>query len=232
MKKFIALISALLLCFGLTACADSEEEVNNVSARGIALAYHECTLTLESKEPLTDEGEPAVFKSTISASDISLSLAFAGKSVKSVKYVDSETIEVTLTGRATGFNENNTLGQITISSNGVESSYASFDIIELEYASMRVYSSARQNHNGSYSYNTEFILDVGTFDENTGLDNVRLAEGSTGTIQSVSVDDGVLRVDVIGASSSNPVLVIDASVTSFGVPVTISMGVGASAVLE
>lgn len=216
----------VICCLPFVACSEDTDSVQNIESVSV-WAYHDSKVTLESKQPLMD-GEPAVFKSDIKVSDISVSGALAGKIVKSVKYINNSKIEVVLTGKVNKFSDDD-LAYINVSKRALENNYDSFATVTLKKSAVHMGEVMRFSSSGKYI--GTISIDNGTFKNTVSTATVKLAEGSTGVIESVVLEDGKIIVTVTGASSA-PQLTLDASTNTFNKTATLSMKSGSSCAME
>lgn len=227
MKKLMLYFLVLACLFCVTACDDDDDALQGITGT-VAFASYDCEVVLTPYTPPMG-GEPAVFKSSISASDISLSGALKGKKVDKVTFVDSSTVKVYLTGKTTNVPGEDDYGVITVSKKALENDYDCFATVDVKLAHIVV--GGLMKNSITNNYDATLRLDVGTFATDVGLSDVTLAEGTTGTIEKVSVQDNELYVRVLNASK-NPRIVLNARTTSFNKEITIELSNYYSVCLE
>lgn len=231
MKKLLALVLAAIMCFAVVGCTEDRDEVHNISAYGYAFIGRDSKITIESIDPAETwmDGERAVFKPSISAKDITLSDALEGKKVKSVKFINQYEIEIELTGSVKSIKESSEDGKLVISANALENNDDAVTWITVRKA--RIHTGGHYYAKGSGTYRVTYDLDAGSFSENASMAQVRLADGSDGSITSVSVSNNRLTVEVVGASKE-PTLILDASISDWNRQITIPMSDHAEIYLE
>ena len=121
--KIFVLLLALITCavLPLTGCGNSGD-VHNLNMVGTVYSHGTNIVEITFDEKSEDASE---FDSKISAKDIKLKGAVAGKTVSSVEFVNKTTIKVTLTGKVTANLEKDNVGEIVVSSNVVKNGYNS-----------------------------------------------------------------------------------------------------------
>lgn len=227
MKRAITLIFTIIMCLAAFGCAEEGDAVQNIAISGVVHASFESTVTITSREFATS-GEAVVFKSTIETGDISVSQALEGKKVKSVKFIDKNTIEVVLEGKVT-LKEDVEYGCIRISGNALENDTDAFDLVIVKKATIDANTTSSASASGTYT--ATYSLSAGTFAENVTAEQIKIAEGSDGTISEVSIADGKLTVKITGATKC-PQIVIAPEATSFNIEITISLDGMSSVVVE
>lgn len=219
MKKIISCLLTFVICIFAIGCNAENDPVQNIDASDTVSASFDSVITITSREPLVG-GERAVFKSTISASDIKLSDALEGKRVSSVTFIDQYTVKLTLTGKVTASFDDIDYGTITVSADALENDCDAFDVVIVQKAYVCATSSSSSSASGMYT--ATYTLSNGSFAEDISLEDVTLAEGSDGTLESVTLADGAVTVKVTGASDV-PSVSFAADTTSFNKAFTIKM---------
>lgn len=226
MKRFLIVALLVICCLSIVACVEEADSVQNIE--GVKVwAYHDSTIILESKEPLMG-GEPAVFKKDIKASDITVTGTLVGKTVKSVKYISNSEIEVVLTGKVNKYSADG-LATIVVSKRALENNYDSFATVSIKKS--EVHMGEVMSFSASGKYIGSIYIDNGSFTDSVSMQTVKLAEGSTGELQSVELKDGKIVVTIVGATSV-PKITIDASTNTFNKSATLNVRSGASVEME
>lgn len=237
-KKIIAVIISVICivsCFSMMSCnaansADFEGGINNIEATS-ASAKGDCTVRITGKDSAMGEA-PVQFKSTISASDIKLEGIISGKKVKSVTYIDKETIDIVLTGNAKSFEgESDNSSMIRISSKATANDEASVCFVTVRNPMIVSRQLQQGSKGGKYSCTVSYEIYGGTFTESGIEKNVSISSGFKGTITSVTVKDGKLVVS-IEDTERGVMLDVAAGATSFNRATSVGVTIGATAVFN
>lgn len=107
---------------------------------------------------------------------ISVSQALEGKKVKSVKFIDKNTIEVVLEGKAT-LKEDVEYGCIRISGNALENDTDAFNLVIVKKATIDANTTSSASASGTYT--ATYSLSAGTFAENVTAEQIVIAPEAT-----------------------------------------------------
>lgn len=228
MKKVLFVCIALLTCLFASGCTGGGDAVQNIDVSSSVLANFDTTVQITGVTSLMGD-EPAVFKPTIRAEDITLDGGLKGKVVKSVLFINENTIEVVLSGKVTSSALAEEFATITISKRALENDTDAIDYVVVEKAKLVIRSYSGSTASGTYT--ATFALNAGSFSSSVTPDMVALAQGSTGMITEVSLQNGMLTVSVTGADEE-PTLVLAPDLTSFNREITIAISPAGSAILE
>lgn len=236
MKKllpvFIAVGVVVIVGLGIligSILKDSNDAIQNIKGDEV-LAYHDCEITLTSYEtPI--EGEPAVFKSDISVSDITLAGDLVGKNIESVTFVNSSTVKLVLTGKVNNLPEETGLGEIIVSGRAVENGYDSCAFVPVVRAQIKIASTNTQTHNSQTTKTIKYRLTAGSFASEIASEVITISENAT--LQSVSLEGDLLCVVIVyEGNPSDVILTLAPSATSFNKEVQISAIKGIPVVME
>lgn len=232
----LLVLTTLITAFSFTACnaIDSAEESLNVTGTDVRKTG-DCTVTITSSVPTDPEELPAIFKSSISVKDISLSEALKGKTVTAVKFISQTEIEVSLSGNAKDFSGDSDVGCIHISKNALENDYGSCCVVSVFKSNISVTALHSTTHLGVTAYEISFGLSNGSFTDKATADNIKLAAGSEGTLSNITLKNNntVLTLCVDNYNPKNPPTVEMApSVTTFNVSISMVMTASARFVFE
>lgn len=106
---FLALALLATAAVFSVACAAEREERNNIEVGGKIYIDGEQTISVSGATSAMGDA-PAVFHSDITATDITLGGAAAGKTIESVSFVSSDEICLVLSGKVADFDGDNALG--------------------------------------------------------------------------------------------------------------------------
>ncbi|MGN1060745.1 MAG: hypothetical protein ACI4QN_03340, partial [Candidatus Coproplasma sp.] len=161
--------------------------------------------------------------------DIVLDSNLSGKTVKSVKYVSEEEIEVTLTGNtSTSFDDDKVMCKLTVKGSATQNGKDSYCYTYLRKPKLTCISSLSDDTSASRNISATFSLPYGSFNaQNATVENVTLVDAGNGTVTEVVITkSGNLMVTVEGYTgdySYRPTIKIAASLSSFNKEVTIAM---------
>lgn len=235
MKKllpvFIAVGVVVIVGLGIligSILKDSNDAIQNIKGDEV-LAYHDCEITLTSYEtPI--EGEPAVFKSDISVSDITLAGDLVGKNIESVTFVNSSTVKLVLTGKVNNLSKETGLGEIIVSGRAVENGYDSCAFVPVVRAQIEVASTNTQTHNSQTTKTIKYRLTAGSFASEIS-EAITISENAT--LKSVSLEGDLLCVVIVyEGNPSDVILTLAPSATSFNKEVQISAIKGIPVAME
>ncbi|MGN0818289.1 MAG: hypothetical protein ACI4L9_04900 [Candidatus Coproplasma sp.] len=239
-RKIYAVIAALVcvftLCFAL-ACDDSDSSsaLNNIEGPTFVYVTGEQTFVVEGSTSVMGD-EAAQFKSTIKTSDIVLSGALSGMTVKGVNYVSQSEIEITISGNAAAFDGDKAEGKITVKGSATANGKDSYCIVWVNKPTMYVSGIMSSVSSSKNKYVVTISLPYGSFTDSATAEHIRLSDPANGTISSITVtEEGKLKIQITdyvkAESTSCPTLIMDACVTTFDVEISIQVKTGATAKL-
>lgn len=243
MRKVNSLVMASVLCLSFI-CSCGEEtgssRYNNIEAGG--RVYISGTQTISLTGRTSAEGDaPAVFKSDVQTSDITLKGAFDGKTVQSVSFVSTNEIQLVLTGdvKSTSFSGSYTSGELNVASRALEGNSDSYCLVNILKPSIEGTSSISGGSETSKSYSTTYELPYGGFTSSATSENIKLKDQENGELTELKVSDDSLKLSVtvknynptLDGATKYPQLVIPAIATTFNVDVTIDVGNAFASVL-
>ncbi len=162
------------------------------------------------------------FESDISASDISLDGDLVGKSVSSVSYVSSSSIDITISGSITNSFEKTGLGYINIDGGISGNAYgvAAVNVYKTQMHNNLYSVSTSPKGDGTYQFSASFYLPYGNFvEEYATTDYVALTSDNGEITKLYITDTGNLYVHVESftreTTSSYPQVHIAPEVTTF-----------------
>lgn len=179
--------------------------------------------------------DPATFNSDISVKDITLSGALEGKTVSSVSYISSEEINVTLTGDVSKIFDTETgEGILTISKRALKNDGDSFCYVNVYKPILDTSSAMKGGSSTNMKAYSTYKLPYGSFTEFATLDHIKLKDETNGTLQKVNISEDKLSMDVAvidynpskEGATSFPILVMESTVTTFNVEISIYVGYG------
>jgi hypothetical protein len=234
----MAWVLVMLSCTVLfTSCSEEESEYYNLTVSGTIYFEGEQTVTLG----MSDSSEHATtFKDSITVDDITLTGLLAGKTVKSVTYVSATEVTLVVDGTVTtkaSDVKDNEYGVVTVAGKALANTAKGSGYVRVDYAPQFLGGSCTYSTiAGVVHCSTTFTLPYGSFNEsNINADHITIVAGE-GTVTASLTEDGALKVAVEGftpwtyedVTYNYPVVKIDASVTSFDVDLTVSVGTAGS----
>lgn len=229
--KIVSFLSALVLLATVAvfsvACAAERERRNNIEVGGMIYIDGEQTIYVSGVTSVMGDA-PAVFHSDITAADITLGGAVAGKTIESVSFVSSEEIRIVLSGKVTSFEGDGALGEVTVSARALEGN-------EDSYGMVRVYTPKLSTVFGSVTGSTTkqkcrslFSLPYGSFTDDATAENIALVDPTNGVLSEVALIEGELRVTVENYDPTKgekyPLVRIPANATTFNVEIEVHVG--------
>lgn len=226
-KILLAVLSVALIIplFVFSACgADDGDAYTDLETNAVVydMGEQEVVVTIKSEE------SSSTFKQTISKNDIELGESLDGITVKDVKFVSGTKIIVSLSGVAKKRADNQTYGTITVKASGKNGKGKSVcpvtvdrpGIMVKDYFSSSIVKDGKSINNITCSLE----IDAGEFIGGAVGDNVRLAEGTAGTLSASVGNDGTLDIRIENCDKKNPEVVIGSGATTFGKEVVLTLG--------
>lgn len=221
----LTVLSVLSVLAFSAACGENGATYNNIVAQ--SNPYSMGTQSIEITATSEKDGEPsAKFKQSISVNDVEGGGALDGKTVTNVVFNSETSVTVTLDGNTKAEGGDGVYGTITVKQSGMASKGNSTCTVNLQIPEIAV----RNYFFGGgtkYLVMAELWLEAGGFTENATAENVTLADGETGAI-SVTLSEGVLKIEVTDCNVKTPSVILNAKVTTFNKEYTVKLAPGSS----
>ena len=208
----------------LTACGGNET-YHNIAAQNNPYSMGTQSVLIKASSVNADEPR-AKFKQSISSSDIELGQALEGKTVKSVTYNGETSITVVLDGNTKVAGGDDVYGTITVKQSGMASKGASTCTVNVLAPVMYV-SEFSGGGGSNFLVSATLKLTAGEFTSAATAENIILAGDATGEL-SVTLSDGLLKIEVKNCNERNPSVILKSQVTTFGKEYTIKLASSAS----
>lgn len=229
--KIVSFLSALVLLATVAvfsvACAAERERRNNIEVDGIIYIDGKQTIYVSGVTSVMGDA-PAVFHSDITAADITLGGAVAGKTIESVSFVSSEEIRIVLSGKVTSFEGDGALGEVTISARALEGNEDSYGMVRVYKPKLSTKSSLVSGSTTNKKYISTFSLPYGSFTDYATVENIALVDRTNGVLSKVEVSERELSVTVEQYDTTKgetyPLVRIPANATTFNVEIEVYVG--------
>lgn len=237
--KIFIFIFTIMSCLVLVSCGkETKEKYNNIEVNGRVYVSDTQTVSVEGITSAMGDAA-AIFKSSISVSDISLSEALEGKIVQSVKYVSNNEIELVLSGDVKNtFTDAYQSGMLYISSNALEGKADSYCYVNVLNPTISITSTMNGGSTTNKSFYTTYSIPYGEFSEYATIDNITLVDLNNGEVVKIEVQNKTkLYVEVknynptLDGASTYPKLHFNANTTSFNKEFSIEVGKAYASVL-
>lgn len=229
-KNILIVIMAFFVSAIFVSCG-SNTEYYNIAAENNVYSIGTQSILINSSS-LNDDAPVAVFKSSISISDIELKEGLEGKKVTKVTYNSETSITIEVSGNTKVEVKEEQEGKITIKQSGLESKGNSSCYI-LVIAPELYVSSFRQSaikKDGVVVYNiiATITLPVGEFIESSDTEGITLALEATGKL-TTEFSKSSVTITIENCNIEKPTIKIAANTTTFGKEITIKLTPGGSA---
>ena len=229
--KIVSFLLALVLLATAAvfsvACAAERERRNNIEVNGSIYIEGEQTIYVSGVTSAMGDA-PAVFHSDITAADITLGGAVAGKTIESVSFVSSEEIRIVLSGKVTSFEGDGALGEVTVSARALEGNEDSYGIVRVYTPKLSTESNFVVGSATNKQYSSTFSLPYGSFTDYATVENIALVDPTNGVLSKVEVSEGKLSVTVEQYDPTKgetyPLVRIPANATTFNVEIEAYVG--------